>query len=463
MNLRLLAIFLPIAIFCFPFINNGYLYIDDFNRASSGVYAWSADGRPFADLIYWAFNFGGKAIIAYPYTIFISLGALIFSIYKICENNKLGYMYCIGLSFLLVNPYFSQPMLYKYDSFIMVSAIAITTTCFIKNDIKWLIISVPLLALGLGTYQTSLSLYVSLSCLELIYTRNLGERHSSQLLLKRAASAVLALMLYKISLIFFDLSLYAKTHSKTIFDGDFEDFTQNLKSLILLFNSVTSSFKSSTIVVILFIASLLSIAIYAANNRRREYCYYYSVLLVACSIISFSLCFGGISLLLLNPVFEPRVMTASYISAFYLIATTTLALKDKAALILVSAFSLFAFYVSSAVSFAYKEQSKFNEVIYRGILEITSANVIYSSHFTGEPRKSQFVELIESEIPMSKKINFFYFNNDLFSDLPLIYYGIKSYTKNKDYIDKELKCEHNSENAYMKACIVGDNLYVHFK
>lgn len=463
MNLRFLAIFLPIAIFCFPFINNGYLYIDDFNRASSGIYAWTADGRPFADLIYWIFNFGGKAIISFPYTIIISLTGFIFVIYKICENNQLGYIFCIGLTFLIVNPYFSQPMLYKYDSFIMVSAITITASCFVKHDKIWILFSVPLLVLSIGTYQTSLLLYIVLSCLEFVYTRKLGERYSLELIFRRILSVILSFLIYKILLTFIDLSSYAEFHAKTIFSGSLEQFTQNVRGFIALMNSATSSFKESTIIIILLMTSIISIIIDAATNRSKKYIYRYSIMLMGCSLISFASCFGGLSLLLLHPVFEPRVMTASYISAFYLIITSTLILKDRAGLILVGALSIFSFYVSSAISFAYKEQSKFNDNIYRSIIDITNADVIYSSYFIGQPRKSQFVELIEHEIPMSKKINFFYFNNDIFSDTPLIYHGVKSYTKKNLHHQDSPLCEKQSENAFIKACVSGKNLFVRFK
>lgn len=463
MNLRFLAIIAPIFIFCMPFINNDFLYIDDFNRANSGVYAWAADGRPFANLIYWAFNFGGKAIIAHPYSILISLLGFAFVIYKICEEQKLGIAYCVGLSFLIVNPYFSQPMLYKYDSFVMVASIAITALCFIKHDNRWLLFSVLFLTIGVGSYQTSLSLYISLSLLELIYTRKLGENYSLALIIKRALITILVLVIYKVILNFVDLSQYAKVHSVTIFNGSIGDFIQNLRSFIALLNSATSSFKVSSVILVLFIFSLLSISIFFVRNRGKEYCLYYSAMLVAGSIISLFMCFGGISLILLHPVFEPRVMTATYIGAFYLIATMSLVLHEKFALIIVGIFSLFAFYVSSAISFAYKEQSKFNEEIYSGILKITDANVIYSSHFIGKPKKSQFVELVESEIPMSNKINFFYFSNDLFSDTPLIYHGVKSFTKPNSYKAEALQCEKTNENAFIKACVSGSDLTVNFK
>ncbi|MDU4126553.1 glucosyltransferase domain-containing protein [Pantoea sp.] len=463
MSLKFLAILLPIAIFCFPFINNEYLYIDDFNRASSGTYAWTADGRPFADLIYWIFNFGGKAIISFPYTIIISLIGFIFVIHKICENNKLGYIFCIGLTFLIVNPYFSQPMLYKYDSFIMVSAITITASCFIRHDKIWILLSVPLLVLSIGTYQTSLLLYIVLSCLEFVYTRKLGERYSLKLISRRILIVILSFFIYKLLLLFIKLSNYAEIHAKTIFSGSPEQFIQNVRGFIALMNSATSSFKLSTIVIVLLITSITSITIDSINNRNKEYIYRYSIILMGCSFISFASCFGGLSLLLLNPVFEPRVMTASYISAFYLIITSTLIFKDRVGLILVGALSLFSFYVSSAISFAYKEQSKFNDNIYRGIIEITNADVIYSSYFIGQPRKSQFVELIEHKIPMSEKINFFYFNNDLFSDTTLIYHGVKSYTKNNFHYQDSPPCEKRSENAFVKACVSGKNLFVRFK
>lgn len=463
MNSRLVSIVIPTLIFAFPFLSRNVLYIDDFNRGNSGVYAWSADGRPFADLIYWIFNFGGRAVVAYPYTIILALISFIFIVYSICKKNNLGYLYSLGLTFLVVNPYFSQSMLYRYDSSIMVASITIVASCFIYNNNRWLVLSAILLTLSIGTYQTSITLYIVLSCIELIYTRKLGERYASITLIKRALTVVAGVILYKFVLHFCELSNYAEIHSKTITEGGIYQLYQNLKNFTTLLNGATSSFKMSTIILILFVASLLSIMINAISIRNNEYGKIYSLMLTGCTLLCTLLVFGGVSLTLLNPVFEPRVMTASYICAFYLIASSSIIIRERISLIVSCVFAFFSCYVSSAVSFAYDEQSKFNENIYKTITNITDANLVYSSHFEGSPPKSQFVELIESEIPMSKKINFSYFNNDIFSDAALIFHGIKSYTKNDFYNSDFSICDKKTESSFIEACVSGKYLTVKFK
>lgn len=464
MNKNIIAISLSVMIFSFPFLTNSLLYIDDFNRGISGVYIWINDGRPFAQFIYWVFNFGGLAIIGFPSITLMAIVLLIFSIYKICENNQLGIFHAIGLTFIVVNPFFSQSMLYKYDSFIMISAIAIVYLCFISRTKQWHILSVILLALSISTYQTSIAIYAALSSLELLYNRKNGYEYALKTIANRFVSAIIATIIYKISLNFVDLSPYALEHSSLITSGDVSDLKRNIHSFYDIFNSVTTSFKSSTILIIIFLISILSTTLEIIKNKDKSKIFFiYIIFVYLCSVFSFVMVFGGISLMLLNPVFEPRAMTASYVFIFFLISSLTI-VPDIVKL--TSVFILFAFsaYTSSAINMAYTIQENFNKNIYTPILNITNTRETYKVYFNGQPDKSIFVNEIESKIPLSKKINFYYFNNDLFSDLALSFNGIKAYTPGGKIDDiKNKDCDKKSENAFASVCLFGDNILVNFK
>lgn len=463
MKRLLSSIAIPIIAFCYPFLNNYTPYIDDLNRGLTGAYAWSPDGRPFSDLIYWVLNFGGIATPIFPAITIVAISFLIIIIYMICKENNLSMLYGLGLSTVVVNPFFSQPMLYKYDSALMIISIALTCTCFIKSSRKWMLLSVTLLFISIGMYQTSIAIYIALSLIEMVYSKS--TKNSKEIIKNLYARAMVicaASISYVLCLKAVSLSSYAQEHSRLILAGDASLIKNNINSFISLFNSVTTSFSLTSVLIILCVVALVSVVYRAVRSEKKDIAYF-SIIALACPCAA-ALSIFGISILLLHPVFEPRVLTASFVFIFFLISVAGYILPvfiRYAAVLLLIVLSLST---ASVVNYSYLMSIKYNEQVYSSIREITSPDKVYSLYFYGSPRKSPYVAKVESKNPISEKINYNYFSGGLFSDASFNFNGINAYTKDP-WAKKEPPqiCESNAENQLMSACIESDVIYIKFK
>lgn len=160
------------VIYVFPIVHADYLYLDDQWRSLLLIDdLWRKEGRILAELLYGAMTFTSSMPNIFPLPLLLSMIAI-----SLAMRNLVFYFYsevsiskCLVVLPLLCSPFFLGSLTYQYDGPVMVFAVAaMVAVITTKPDNVWLKVIVPavLIALSLGLYQLTISLFVGLCCLE---------------------------------------------------------------------------------------------------------------------------------------------------------------------------------------------------------------------------------------------------------------------------------------------------------
>jgi hypothetical protein len=164
------------VIFYYPLLNASAYYADDLYRAYFGTFGWSQLGRPFADitaLLYSSTIDLQKPVIvdAYPFSWFLVVFLIVFSsvlihLTLLRFNKKIAF----GASLIfIINPFFVENMLYRFDSVGMfVAMTAVIIAFYIRNSTTGYFLKAILLLACLATYQVFFNLYAGLFGLTLV-------------------------------------------------------------------------------------------------------------------------------------------------------------------------------------------------------------------------------------------------------------------------------------------------------
>ncbi|WP_460408474.1 glucosyltransferase domain-containing protein [Proteus sp. MB838] len=386
-------------IFYFPIINNGIYYRDDLHRNLTGYYGWDVLGRPLANYFSRIITSSGDFLIdIFPLNIiyscvFLSISCLLIKT-NILDKYEIKNSSIISLIFIL-NPFFIQNMMYRFDSIQMSFAILLSICSYTyknKSLPLYVLFSIIFGVLSLSLYQPCYNIFLAMMSIDILC-----------MALSKKSTKETFINIYKKSLIFIVSYLLYLIIIKYIFlisnsRGDLIEF--DLDSIIILsktFNDVLDLIflifiddGSKIFFIILFSLSFIcySFILYKYKNRIGL------LFLIFISIVIFFISLLGPAIFLKNPPIMARTIV-TFPVLLMLISIPILStnnLKYSIFIIIIPLLSM-SYYISNAVSSQRDYESSFFDMINYDIL-----NKIGSDYdkviITGKPSYSRATSLI---------------------------------------------------------------------
>ena len=156
-----------------PIILADRLYLDDLGRSLKGYTAWNNNGRPLAELVMIALNFGAPVSDISPLTQLLGVVFLVYCLCKMQENifkSDSNLLSACVLFFCIANPFLLQNISFKYDSLTMLFAMAFIIITFASSslNIRSFFLSTICLISSLSLYQSPFSMFLTLSLIEFL-------------------------------------------------------------------------------------------------------------------------------------------------------------------------------------------------------------------------------------------------------------------------------------------------------
>lgn len=322
-NKRFYIFWLVSFIFYFPILFGSPYHADDVSRAISGMYGWGGLGRYLADYVAVAYSLGNSKIIdPMPFgfilnTFFIGLSSYL--VYTKLSRDYSDDSMVVPLLFL-INPFFVENLLYRFDSTGMVLALFFAVLSFsIRSGGYSLFFKILLLVVSLNIYQTFSNVYIGLIALELIYLcqKKAGGRVFLKFAAHNALIFIAANFIYAIEFIYLGMNgrgdmISLDVNAPVVFINNiaggmlpFYNFWSYSSAYIL----ITLPFLAASLIWIIFkkeylllVAVLLSVALVALSSlggaallkaqfvQPRGLAYFPIVLMIATKIIMFLRC-----------------------------------------------------------------------------------------------------------------------------------------------------------------------------
>lgn len=310
-----------------PLWTNKIYYRDDYFRLVTGDnLSWLTNGRPLTTLINMAlrFNFYSNDITPLP----LILGLMVLSIAAVIYVEKLqlplkGFWQCIPPLLLILNPFLTQPFQYSFDSLTISIAIALGLLASFTYPVSFfinLLMTCLILVVMLSIYQIGTNVFISAVVL-LALAKWHRQEAIKHYLFEKALACIISLLTYKILVANFLISgAYTMSHSESLPVGRETPriVWANLQAFYSIFMLAYPGVKSLFVITPLLMAFsgfdvLLTknIAINKAIPGRHtigKALTMGGVLMLLPLIVVISV--AGVSLLLLHPAFQIRVLPA---------------------------------------------------------------------------------------------------------------------------------------------------------
>lgn len=365
-------------LYILPIIIADSQYYDDIGRAVYGYFSWGMDGRPLSDLFFMVLNIGSPAtdIAPYPQIISIFLLSTLSYIMHLHFNpeKKCGWLVFTPV---FLNPFLVQNLAFRFDSITMTLSIisaAIPLVTLKRGGVKSLLFSAFFVLCSLCFYQASLSIFVAMVCLYVVY--EVKNNDKVNVITLNAAIATLGMMigylLYsKVVVPFFVTSDYATGYNKTI-SSIIELKTNISYAHEALHSLITGTAKSFfNILFALSFAGMAALIFSVLKYKSTAYVKITKISLVLISIVVIALCIPGPGLALKAMPIGPRVfvgfgMACSLLLTFvsFLPVKNNILTNSLAAALIVFSFSFMATFTNASTS-----QNKLTERIMDGLIE----------------------------------------------------------------------------------------------
>lgn len=360
----LLAIFIPIFLFFFPVIISGVHYRDDLERSFSGGYGWTELGRPFADWMMKFISLSDDLLVdTTPFPAMLSIIILVASVYiywKKVDKSECIWI-AVALSAIVINPFFIQNILFKFDvlPMSMAMAFAIIASAVDVTNKKSIIISIILLILSLSLYQSCTNIFIGLISISALFKINNSNETIKDITKKLIIFFIGYLIYFSLTKIFIS-DLSSRSEIVTIDYNGFLSIIKNMNDFIFF----ALSFINKTIFIILLIPTMCFLFLLFKIEKRNIKISILNKILIVLLLISSI--FGPL-LILKTPALMPRtlsgfgaIMAAISISSILLINNTISKLLVIISLIVPISLS----YSSNR---AIEEQRKFENSIFYSI------------------------------------------------------------------------------------------------
>lgn len=369
----IITLFVMCTLYVMPIFLADRWHYDDMIRSDNGMYAWSRNGRPLADLIMYAISFGGDLINFSPLPLALSVLAYSFSALIFYRNN----LYFIGpkrsaIIFFVAfaNPFFLENISYDFDCLPMTLSIAflLLAFCKIKHHLTFFLFSVLCVFLSLCSYQASIGIFISLSIVEfsLMFSRGAGNSELYSRVLSRLSQLVVAYIAYHYFI------------ANTLISGEYNETRSvlvglNLAGFSTFMENIESFFSLIKVLVVdipLFIpvlaTSFVALALFgiAKNNKyNSSYDVVLKLVLFLGPVISLLSSFVHLSLMF-TPVIMPRTLS-SFTGFLFLLIVIPFIQKPKSNLLVVFSIVIAFFLMSFSYSYGatQKAQKEYDEYI----------------------------------------------------------------------------------------------------
>jgi len=296
-------------IYCFGLISSHLNYLDDFGRYTLGYTSWSSNGRPFADVIMMAINFGKPLVDLSPLPILLSLfflsltGVLLAK--KFMPQRSVSF-YVVVTCLLISNPFFLENLSFKYDILAMSLSICFIMLCFIHNNNRSLgfFMSTFFIFVSLGLYQSTIGSFIILALTGASLNLQVKKLSTKKILKELAIRMMQLLLAYAFYNIFIIRNLihdeYSHAHSEIIHinSNGFHIAYDNFCAYI----SLLSTYFRSMPITMLYLYAIFFIALSIFIAQR----FYKSNRGIALSVLSI-----GIPLVILYLSFAPMIILKS--------------------------------------------------------------------------------------------------------------------------------------------------------
>lgn len=267
------AIFILISLlFFYPILYAHAIYADDLYRLKTGQFLWLADGRPLAYLIAKIYT------LTHTYIIDPTPFNWIFAITVIGVSAKIIYIYFeskykessfLLASIFIINPFFIQNMLYRFDSIGMSLAILFCISSFcVKRE--FFILRILLLLICINFYQPASNLFLGLMAIEIVLMFHC-KYHTK--IIRQSIISNLVIFIFASVIYLFEKALFLHVTSgrTSILDISWSLPYNLLKNYIHAFEPFLSFWEINFIFIlpalILMIISLFKIMFYDRNMR----------------------------------------------------------------------------------------------------------------------------------------------------------------------------------------------------
>lgn len=228
-----------------PIIISNKYQVDDIGRSLDGYTGWAKNGRPLADIISTAFNFGSPLTDSSPFGLL--LGALVLC-YMTClyiSNNitsvdsKFSFLVVL---MLIANPFYIENLSFKFDVFTMCLSIGLILFAFsLPRKPVYYVLGLVFTLLSLMLYQASIGLYAILTVFSILFPLSHKQNFkdiSIIISIRLAILMVAYIIVHAITYKYVETHEYSKIHSELIpigIDGLSTLFRNSIKSLELIY------------------------------------------------------------------------------------------------------------------------------------------------------------------------------------------------------------------------------------
>lgn len=315
-------------IYFLPLILSNSYYVDDNERALSGLTGWYYLGRPITDYTYYFISQSLSGIDVFPLGLLISLIALSFSSYlmiKMTGNRFTIQSICISCT-IWMTPFFLQNMSYRFDGMSMslsilccVAAAYYTTNKSVKFDI----ISAILIVACLCMYQPGMSVYLCAILISCCHDLVFCERRFSLIARTIARSSITFVLAYLFySKIVLPAINFSNMRSDLIFST--ENPLHYLSSYLVKITSLLrdvfhSGFQIPTLLLFASVIVSLSIMTFSFRGNRKlinKLVLLPSIILSIVFLVLFT--FGPTAILKESTTFPRVFMSSGFILLFLL-------------------------------------------------------------------------------------------------------------------------------------------------
>ncbi|MEG3133781.1 glucosyltransferase domain-containing protein [Rouxiella sp. T17] len=401
-------------------------YRDDYLRLVTGDnFSWLTNGRPLTVLINMVlrFNYYSNDITPLP----LILGLMVLSIAAVIYVEKLqlglkGFWQCISPLLLILNPFLTQPFQYSFDSLTISLAIALGLLASFTYQVRLLVnllITCLILLMMLSIYQIGTNIFISA-----VILLSLAKWHRQEsikyYLLEKALACITSLLIYKLLVANFLIGgSYTMSHSESLPIGRAtpQIVWTNLQDFYSMFMLAFPGLKVLFLIIplamafgglaVLFIKNQVINKAMLGNYPVSKVLTTGGVLMLLPLMLIVSI--AGVSLLLLNPAFQIRVLPAySGLALFCFYVSIQAFPKFKywiAGLQLIVLFYNLVLMVSCFNALV-NQQSHIQETLERIKIEISHLpiNEVTNIAFIGQLRPSPDIITTLNNFPIAAKI-----------------------------------------------------------
>lgn len=412
-------------LYILPILITNSSYYDDIGRSVYGYFSWGIDGRPLSDVIFSTLDLGYPATDIAPFPQIMSvllLSTLCYFIHLYLNpNHKYGWLVFTPIFF---SPFYIQNLSFRFDSLTMsLSLISAAIPLFFMRGKKTTLLLVSVLSVltSLCIYQASLSVFVSIVCLYVIFSINNG--CNSYEIIKTSVITFIGMLIgyaiyLKIIIPLFVTSDYATTYNHMISSAD--DFTHNISLTLDVLGSfftgyIAYIFLAIVIISLLGLASVIKKSFLTGKNTPDRVL---RILIIASIIILMFLCIPGPGLALKQMPLGPRVFIGFGFSISLILSLISfISEKHQAKLNIIPCILIVvSFSYIATFSNALKSQEKLTERVIDGVInDITKIgfNDVKTITIDGKMPYSPTAYKATNKLPLLKNLVPSYFDGSL--------------------------------------------------